>query len=156
MKRALLALAVGSVMLSGTALSYDKELAKRFDAMFSQMTPEVLKQKPCQATAKQLLEMVKKGEDFVLLDVRTPAEQAIVGPRWKNTLYIPMHELFKEENLNKLPKDKKIIVVCHSGNRAAAVVAALRAVGFQNAFMLKGGMMELSKEVGTNTVDYVK
>lgn len=107
MKKALLALVVGSVILSGTALSYDKELAKRFDAMFSQMTPEVLKQKPCQITSKQLLEMIKKGEDFVLLDVRTPAEQAIVGPRWKNTLYIPMHELFKEENLNKLPRIKR-------------------------------------------------
>ena len=51
MKKALLALVVGSVILSGTALSYDKELAKRFDAMFSQMTPEVLKQKPCQITS---------------------------------------------------------------------------------------------------------
>ncbi len=156
MKKALLALVIGSVMLSGTALSYDKELAKRFDAMFSQMTPEVLKQRPCQITVKQLLEMIKKGEDFVLLDVRTPAEQAIVGPRWKNTLYIPMHELFKEENLNKLPKDKKIVVVCHTGDRAAAVVTALRALGFNNAYQLKGGNVELAKEIGRTATDYVK
>jgi rhodanese-related sulfurtransferase len=100
--------------------------------------------------------MMKKKEDFVILDVRTPAEQAIVAPTWKNTLYIPMHELFKEENLNKLPKDKKIVVVCHSGDRAAAVVAALRALGFNNAYQFKGGMVELAREVGRSAVDYVK
>ncbi len=155
MKKLSLAM-VALLAVSGLSLSYDKELARRFDAMFSQMTPEVLKQKPCQIDAKQLFEMMKKKEDFVILDVRTPAEQAIVAPTWKNTLYIPMHELFKEENLNKLPKDKKIVVVCHSGDRAAAVVAALRALGFNNAYQFKGGMVELAREVGRSAVDYVK
>ncbi|MFN3870341.1 MAG: rhodanese-like domain-containing protein [Aquificaceae bacterium] len=156
MKKVLLTLLAGGLLVSGSAFSYDKELAKRFDGMFSQMTPEVLKQRPCQVTVKDLLEMIKKGEDFVILDVRTPAEQAIVAPTWKNTLYIPMHELFKEENLNRLPKDKKIIVVCHSGDRAAAVTTALRALGFHNAYQLKGGNSELAKEVGRTASDYVK
>ncbi|RMH05342.1 MAG: rhodanese-like domain-containing protein, partial [Aquificota bacterium] len=106
MKRLTAGLMLGAVLFSGLSLAYDKELAKRFDGMFSQMTPEVLKQRPCQVTPQQLLEMAKKKEEFVVLDVRTPAEQAVVAPTWKNTLYIPMHELFKEENLNKLPRDK--------------------------------------------------
>jgi len=66
--------------------------------------------------------MIKKKEDFVILDVRTPQEQSIVGSTWKNTLNIPMHEVFKPENLSKIPKDKKVVVVCHSGERAWAVV----------------------------------
>ncbi len=151
--------ALASVVLfatSGVALSYDKELAKRFDAMFSQLKPEVLKQKPCQITTQQLLQMIQRGEDFVILDIRTPAEMAVVAPTWKNTLRIPMHELFKEENLNKLPKDKKIVVVCHSGNRAAAVVAALRVLGFDKAYQLKGGISEMAKDVTSAAVDYVK
>jgi rhodanese-related sulfurtransferase len=155
MKRGLL---VASALLGFVAVgfSYDAELAKKMDAMFSQMTPEVLKQKPCQIDANQLFEMIKKKEDFVILDVRTPQEQSITGITWKNTLNIPMHEVFKPENLNRLPKDKKIVVVCHSGDRAAAVVTGLRAIGFNNAYQFKGGIKELADKVGRNVVDIVK
>jgi rhodanese-related sulfurtransferase len=155
MKRGLL---VASALLSFVAVgfSYDKELAKRFNAMFSQMTPEVLKQRPCQIDANQLFEMIKKKEDFVILDVRTPQEQSITGITWKNTLNIPMHEVFKPENLNRLPKDKKIVVVCHSGDRAAAVVTGLRAIGFHNAYQFRGGMKELADAVGRRVIDVVK
>jgi rhodanese-related sulfurtransferase len=155
MKRGLL---VAGALLGFVAVgfSYDAELAKKMDAMFSQMTPEVLKQKPCQIDANQLFEMIKKKEDFVILDVRTPQEQSITGITWKNTLNIPMHEVFKPENLNKLPKDKKIVVICHSGDRAAAVVTGLRAVGFNNAYQFKGGIKELADAVGRKVVDVVK
>jgi Rhodanese-related sulfurtransferase len=124
--------------------------------MFSQMTPEVLKQRPCQIDANQLFEMIKKKEDFVILDVRTPQEQSITGITWKNTLNIPMHEVFKPENLNRLPKDKKIVVVCHTGDRAAAVVTGLRAIGFHNAYQFRGGIKELASEVGRKAIDVVK
>jgi len=155
MKRGFL---VASALLGFVAVgfSYDAELAKKMDAMFSQMTPEVLKQKPCQIDANQLFEMIKKKEDFVILDVRTPQEQSITGITWKNTLNIPMHEVFKPENLNKLPKDKKIVVICHSGDRAAAVVTGLRAIGFNNAYQFKCGIKELADKVGRNVVDIVK
>jgi rhodanese-related sulfurtransferase len=155
MKRGLL---VAGALLGFVAVgfSYDAELAKKMDAMFSQMTPEVLKQKPCQIDANQLFEMIKKKEDFVILDVRTPQEQSITGITWKNTLNIPMHEVFKPENLNKLPKDKKIVVICHSGDRAAAVVTGLRAVGFNNAYQFKGGIKELADKVARNVIDVVK
>ena len=155
MKRGFL---VASALLGFVAVgfSYDAELAKKMDAMFSQMTPEVLKQKPCQIDANQLFEMIKKKEDFVILDVRTPQEQSITGITWKNTLNIPMHEVFKPENLNKLPKDKKIVVICHSGDRAAAVVTGLRAVGFNNAYQFKGGIKEIADKVGRNVIDVVK
>jgi len=155
MKRGLL---VAGALLGFVAVgfSYDAELAKKMDAMFSQMTPEVLKQRPCQIDSDQLFEMISKKEDFVILDVRTPQEQSITGITWKNTLNIPMHEVFKPENLNKLPKDKKIVVVCHTGDRAAAVVTGLRAVGFNNAYQFKGGIKELANVVGRKVVDVVK
>ncbi len=155
MKRGLL---VAGALLGFVAVgfSYDAELAKKMDAMFSQMTPEVLKQRPCQIDSNQLFEMIKKKEDFVILDVRTSQEQSITGITWKNTLNIPMHEVFKPENLNKLPKDKKIVVICHSGDRAAAVVTGLRAVGFNNAYQFKGGIKELADAVGRKVVDVVK
>lgn len=87
-----------------------------------------------------------------MLDIRTPQEMEVVGITLKNTLKIPMHELFNEVNLKKIPKDKKLIVVCHTGTRAAAATMALRAVGFMNAFMFKGGIIELSAEAGRSVV----
>ncbi|MCX7981716.1 MAG: rhodanese-like domain-containing protein [Syntrophales bacterium] len=144
----LLALAVAQV-----AYGYDRQLAARFDAMFSQLTPEMITKRPCEINAKQLFDMIKKKEDFVVLDIRTPQEMEIVGVTLKNTLQIPMHVLFKEENLKKLPKDKMIVVVCHTGTRAAAAVIALRAVGFMNAWIFKNGIGELAKEAGRNVVD---
>lgn len=138
--------------LLGTSYGYDKDMAQKFDAMFSQMTPEMIAKKPCEVNTKQVYEMIKAKEDFVLLDIRTPQEMAMVGITYKNAVKIPMHELFKEQNLKSLPKDKKIVVVCHTGTRAAAASTALRAAGFTNAFMLKGGIAELVAESGRSVV----
>lgn len=125
---------------------HDAELAKRVDELFSQLPPQI-KQTPCVVDGKKLLDMMYYKEPFVFLDIRTPEEMSITGITWKDTLRIPMHELFKEENLKKLPKDKKIIVVCHGGVRAAAVTLALRALGFMNAYIYEGGMSALGGDV---------
>jgi rhodanese-related sulfurtransferase len=143
-------------VFSGSLFAYDVELAKKFDTLFSQLNPQVLTMRPCQVTTKDMIDMIKKNEDFVILDIRTPAEQKIIAPVWKGSLLIPMHELFKPENLAKLPKDKKILVLCHTGDRAAAATIALRAIGFSNAFQFKGGMAELAKEIGRTATEYVK
>lgn len=128
--------------------AYDRDLAQRFHAMFSMMTPELIAKRPCQVTTSQLIEMIKKKEPFIIVDVRTPQETAIVGVTWKDKLEIPLHELFKPENLAKLPKDRKIVVVCHTGDRAAAVTVALRAIGFHEAYQFRGGIAEMAREVG--------
>lgn len=155
MRRGIVTLLV-TIIFATSAFAYDTELAKKFDAMFSQMTPEVLTMRPCQITTKEILEMIKKKEEFVILDIRTPAEQKLIAPVWKGSLLIPMHELFKPENLAKIPKDKKVAVICHTGDRAAAATIALRAIGFTNAFQFKGGMAEFAKEVGRTATEYLK
>jgi len=129
-----------------TLAKHDAELAKRLDEVLSQLPPQI-KQTPCVVDGKKLLDMMHKKEPFVFLDIRTPQEMAITGITWKDTLRIPMHELFKEENLKKLPKDKKILVVCHGGVRAAAATLALRALGFMNAYNYEGGMSALGGDV---------
>lgn len=147
---------VAFLLAPNASFSFDQEMAKKFDTLFSQLTPEVLTMRPCQITTKDILEMVKKKEEFVLLDIRTPAEQKLVAPVWRGTLLIPMHELFKPQNLSKLPKDKKIAVICHTGDRAAAATIALRAIGFSNAYQFKGGIAEFAREIGRTATEYVK
>ncbi len=132
--------------------AYDKEMAKKFDTLFSQFTPEMVAKRPCEIDSKGLFEMIKNKESFVILDIRTPQEMQMVGITYENTIRIPMNELFKEENLNKLPNDKKIVVVCHTGTRAVAATMALMASGFQNVVYLKGGIAALATEAGRNVV----
>ncbi|SFM78322.1 rhodanese-like domain-containing protein [Thermodesulforhabdus norvegica] len=141
--------------LSAYTYAFDTELAKKFYGMFSQMTPEVVAQKPCQITPARVLEMIKAREPFLFLDIRTPQETGIVGLTYPDTLRIPMNELFREDNLGRLPKDRKIVVVCHSGTRAAPVAMALKMLGF-DAYLLKGGLPALAREAGTNVVELFK
>ena len=152
----LVATALAVLTLSTVSFSIDWELAKKYDGIFSQLDQKMLTKSPCRVTPKQVLEMIKKGEDIVLLDIRTEPEQSIVGLTYKNSLYIPMDKLFKEENLKKLPKDKKIIVICHSGARAIAATFALRSLGFNNAYALKGGIAALADYVTPKTTLGIK
>ena len=155
MKR-LIAAASTMLVLVLPSFPIDWELAKKYDAIFSKLDQKTLSKSPCRVNLKQVLEMIKKGEDIVLLDIRTEPEQSIVGLTYKNSLHIPMDELFKEENLKKLPRDKKIIVVCHSGARAIAVTFALRSLGFDNVYALKGGIAGLANYVTPKTTLGIK
>ncbi len=93
--------------------------------------------------AKNLLE--KEGENIVLLDVRTPPEH--YQQRIPGSELIPMDDLrFK---FGELPKDKKYIVYCRSGERSAFATYFLRHMGFE-AYNLTGGIISwpYEKEVG--------
>ncbi len=152
MKKLLILTVLFVFLITSVSFALDKQLASKFNAMFSQFTPEMIAKRPCEVNAKQLFEMIKAKDKFVILDIRTPQEMEIVDVAYKNSLKIPMNELFKDENLAKLPKDGKIIVLCHTGARAIAAAMALRAVGFENAFMFKGGIAELATEAGRSVV----
>ena len=54
------------------------------------------------------------------------------------SINIPMDQIF--ESLNKIEKNKKVIVYCNSGRRGAAVVHILRKkFQFDNIYNLEGG-----------------
>jgi rhodanese-related sulfurtransferase len=44
------------------------------------------------------------------------------------------------ENLDKLPKDSTLIIMCHSGMRSMQVTQWLRVNGYENAQNLAGGI----------------
>lgn len=83
------------------------------------------------ADAAQLLE---RGE-AVLLDVREPDEwRAGHAP---GAVHVPLDEL--TQNLDALPRDRRIVAVCRSGARSERATKALRAAGLQVDNLL-GGM----------------
>ena len=84
--------------------------------------------------AKKILE--EEGDKVVLLDVRTPPEHFQL--RIPNSMFIPLDELrFK---FNELPKDKKYVVYCRSGERSAFATYFLRQLGYE-AYNLAGGII---------------
>jgi len=64
------------------------------------------------------------------------------------SMRIPASELFLPQNLERIPQDKTVVIVCKSGIRATAMGTALRHVGFDNVYLLRGGIMSLSKYLG--------
>jgi len=78
------------------------------------------------------------GEDFILLDVRTPAElikDKIDDPRVK---YIPLGAL--RSRANELPKDKEIIAFCAISLRGYEAQTILDGLGFTNVKFMDGGL----------------
>ncbi|NPA32431.1 MAG: rhodanese-like domain-containing protein [Aquificae bacterium] len=84
--------------------------------------------------AKKMIE--QEGDNVVLLDVRTPQEHAQV--RIPNSVLLPLDEL--RYAFQNLPKDKKYIVYCRSGERSAFATYFLRQMGY-DAYNLAGGIL---------------
>jgi len=89
------------------------------------------------------VEGILAGKDIVAIDVRTPAETRLYTVTLPNSLAIPVARVFLPANLDRIPQDKQVVIICKSGARAAAVGTALRHIGFDNVHILKGGFKAL-------------
>lgn len=154
MLKKILVITLFASVLGVSASAYDIEMAKKFDVMYSKFTPKVLANPAptIEASGDDLMKMIRDGEKFTILDARTPGEMGIIGMKLPNTLEIPMHEVFKEENLKRLPTDEKLILLCHSGSRVTMMAAGLLMLGFNNIVILKGGIKAVAVAVGSDTV----
>jgi rhodanese-related sulfurtransferase len=76
-------------------------------------------------SVEQAYQMVQDG--VFVLDVRRQDEWDAYHVA--NTTLIPLDQL--PSRLNELPKDKQIVVICHSGNRSKTGRDILLAAGFQ-------------------------
>jgi rhodanese-related sulfurtransferase len=83
--------------------------------------------------------------------VRTEQEQSIIGLTFAETLHLPMNQVFKPENLAKIPTDKKVILTCQSGVRCAVIAVSLRNIGFDNVYTMKGGLVGLMTYLSPKT-----
>lgn len=90
--------------------------------------------------ADELNEKIKAGDDFLLLDVRTPQENA--SQAIENSYLIPLQEL--GARMDELPKKKEIVVYCRVGNRSAYACSHLSRMGY-TVKNLEGGIMAWSR-----------
>jgi rhodanese-related sulfurtransferase len=92
----------------------------------------------------------ERGEDVVLLDVREPAELAIAS--LGTVVHIPMREI--PARLAELPRDKPLVVMCHSGRRSQMVADYLIGNGFTEVFNLRGGIDAWSTQIDSHVPRY--
>ena len=95
---------------------------------------------------KQAITMLQNDDNVTLLDVRTIPEYK--EGHLRDATLIPLDKL--EENLAKLPKEKKILVYCRSGNRSIGASRILKRHGY-TPVNIKGGIIGLAK-VGAEIV----
>ena len=143
----IIALAIATT-LAGPAWSYDAEMAASYAKLFAPVEGAGAGKALHLMKPDAFLNKVKAKESLVTLDVRTPAEISVFTSIMPGSLAIPINELFSEDNLTRIPKDKTVVVVCKSGTRATAAGTALRHVGFENVYVLKGGFKALAGYMG--------
>jgi molybdopterin/thiamine biosynthesis adenylyltransferase/rhodanese-related sulfurtransferase len=96
-------------------------------------------------TSPELKAKFDAGEDFLLVDVREPAEYEIV--KIPGSVLIPKGEIVSGAALAQLPQDKPIILYCKTGVRSAEALAVLKNAGFRDATHVQGGVVGWVKQV---------
>ncbi|WP_343606787.1 rhodanese-like domain-containing protein [Fluviicola sp.] len=101
-------------------------------------------------TVKELKTWMDGNEDFQLIDVREPSENDVCT---LNGLLIPMNTVPGE--VEKIDKDKKVVVHCRSGKRSAGVIQFLEQQhGYTNLYNLEGGILAWIEEIDPSMEAY--
>jgi rhodanese-related sulfurtransferase len=81
------------------------------------------------------------GKEVILLDIRNAAE--VERGMLPESQHLPMHLL--PVRMSEFPKDKDIVLYCHSGARSHHACRYLMQQGFQNVINLRGGILDWAK-----------
>ena len=137
-----------SITIAGPAWSYDSAMAESYADLFAPVKGAGAGKALHLIPPDVFLNKVKAKEPLVVLDIRTPAETGVYSVTLTGSLVIPVNELFRGANLAQIPTDKTVVVICLSGTRASAAGTALRHIGFENVYILKGGFKALTGYLG--------
>ncbi len=95
-------------------------------------------------SAQELKQKLDSQEDFQLIDVREEYEFEDFNIGGVN---IPMDNVL--DSIDKIAKDKPVVLCCKSGKRSKATLLALsKKYNFTNIYSLNGGVFGYQEEVG--------
>ena len=101
-------------------------------------------------SVEELKKMMDQGEEFKLIDVREPHEYEFVNI---GAELIPVSQVF--DNTDKIPKDKKVVVMCRSGARSGQVIAALQSqLQYDKLYNLEGGILAWADRIDPSKPKY--
>lgn len=89
----------------------------------------------------ELSELMEEGEEYLIIDVREPAEYYGDMGHIKDSRHIPLMEL--KDNIEGLKgENRKMVFVCNSGERSYYACSFLKEEGLEDVANLKGGMIQ--------------
>ena len=136
----LVAFALGFSLLIAGAASASELSASEFESMRKASDTYLSSGESPNITAQDLFSLLNDGDaanDPFVLSVRSP-EQYAKG-HIASAINFYWREAAKKENLDKLPKDRQIVVYCYTGHTASQVTSLLNILGY-DAINLKFGM----------------
>ena len=101
-------------------------------------------------SAHELKQKMDAREPFELIDVRETFEYEIA--RIDGARLIPLGEI--AERADELPRNRPIVIHCHSGRRSAEAVRLLQQRGFGNIYNLEGGIDGWSDQIDPGVPKY--
>lgn len=130
------------VLAAGPVFSEDDMTKKMSEVLMK--APE---EEHWQVTSDEVMMWIKTGKtDFVVLDVRPDIEEYKAG-HIPSAIHIPYYAVLNPENLKNLPKGKKLVLACATGQLENLPVVGLRMLGYE-AYTLLFGYAAWIKEYG--------
>lgn len=87
--------------------------------------------------SESLHERLARGDDLLLVDIRTPGE--VAQGSIPGATQMPMHLI--PLRLTELPRDKDVVLYCRSGARSYQACAYLAQQGLPRVLNLRGGII---------------
>lgn len=98
----------------------------------------------------ELKELLDRGTELQLVDIREPFEREIV--QIDNSDFIPLGQL--PSRLSELRTDVPVVLYCHHGSRSARALRFLQEQGLANATHLIGGIDAFAREIAPELQRY--
>ena len=96
-----------------------------------------------EVSVDELQDLIKNNADFQLIDVREVSEYELANI---NGELIPLQTI--PNHIDKIAKDKQVVIMCRSGKRSASAVTFLEQQGgFDNLYNLAGGILDWKVEI---------
>jgi monothiol glutaredoxin len=102
-----------------------------------------------QLSVQELRALMDSGEAFYLYDVRTPEEY-----RTARIDGATLVDARVAAEIEKLPRDARIVFLCHHGGRSQAAAEHFAALGFSDVHNLAGGIDAWSREIDPSVPRY--
>lgn len=134
-----------STALPKAAYPVNEQIAKAISDYFIEMDAQT-DYKKFNISPKQVKEISDSGDQTVEIVSVRKAEDYAKGHIKGTKMNIPFGKGMQEQ-FDKLPKDKKIVVYCYSGQTASQTTAILRLLGF-DAYSMSGGVGNAETKTG--------
>ena len=102
--------------------------------------------------ARLLDQRAAGAAEFELIDVREPAEHAIVSI--PGSRLIPQELIFSGEATGLLSRDQDLVLHCKSGVRSGAALTELRRQGYTRVTHLEGGVLDWVAKINPSLANY--